>query len=126
MIKESTPKKKAAHSRFVLLIILVWVVFLLTSCTAGPNKMVDKSIQEGKAAGFLDGLWHGFIALFTFVISLFSDKVGIYEIHNCGGWYDFGFILGVMIFFGGGGGASKKAKCAKKMDDEPAKETSSE
>jgi hypothetical protein len=57
------------------------------------------------------GLWHGFIALFTFIISLFRDDVSIYEVVNNGGWYNFGFILGVMIFWGGSGGGAAGSKC---------------
>jgi hypothetical protein len=38
--------------------------------------------------------------------------VHIYEIHNNGGWYNFGFLLGVSIFFGGSGsGACKRSRC---------------
>jgi len=51
-------------------------------------------------------LWHGIIAPITFIISLFTDSVSMYEVHNTGGWYDFGFVLGVGILFGGGGSAS--------------------
>jgi hypothetical protein len=31
----------------------------------------------------------------------------MYEVHNNGGWYDFGFILGMMIIFGGGAGGAQ-------------------
>jgi hypothetical protein len=31
----------------------------------------------------------------SFFISLFSDTVVIYAKNNNGGWYDFGFVLGV-------------------------------
>jgi hypothetical protein len=44
------------------------------------------------------------------VISLFTDTVSVYEVHNNGGWYDFGFILGVSAFFGGGGGGSARRR----------------
>ncbi len=55
--------------------------------------------------------WHGFISPFTFLISLFSDTVHIYEIHNNGGWYNFGFLLGASIIFGGsGGGAARRRR----------------
>jgi hypothetical protein len=65
----------------------------------------------GDPAGFWLGLWHGFIVLFTFIVSLFKDGVGIYESNNSGSLYNLGFLLGIMIFFGGsGGGACKKAK----------------
>jgi len=52
--------------------------------------------------GFWYGLWHGMIAPLAWFISLFNDDVAIYAIYNNGGWYDFGFILGIG---GGGGGA---------------------
>ena len=87
-----------------ILIIMAFVFVIgLVSCAPGPNQMADTANEKGKVAGFLRGLWHGFIALFTFIISLFTDKVNVYEVHNTGGWYDFGFILGIMIFFGGSG-----------------------
>ncbi len=43
----------------------------------------------------------------TFIISLFSDTVGIYEVHNNGGWYDFGFVIGASVFLGGTGAGAK-------------------
>jgi len=46
-------------------------------------------------AGFLGGLWHGIIAPITFIVSLFVDGVSIYESHNNGRWYEFGFLLGI-------------------------------
>jgi hypothetical protein len=44
---------------------------------------------------------------FTFLVSLFSDKVSIYEVHNNGGWYNFGFLLGAGIVWGGGCAATR-------------------
>ena len=81
---------------FKLTALLLMAVLLLSlSCTAGNQRW------DEKPAGFWAGLWHGFIILFSFIISLFTDKVQIYEINNAGGWYDFGFLLGAMIFLGG-------------------------
>ena len=34
------------------------------------------------------------LAPIAFVVSLFNDKVGIYETHNNGTWYNLGFVLG--------------------------------
>ena len=48
--------------------------------------------------GFLLGLWHGFIFPVAWVISLFTDKVAIYAVPNNGGWYDFGYFLGIVVF----------------------------
>lgn len=59
--------------------------------------------------GFLKGLFHGFIILFSFIGSLFTDYE-IYAFPNSGGWYDFGFLLGVMLFFGGGGAGAKRSR----------------
>jgi len=93
----------------ISLILLFAVLFM--SCTAGPNSTVGVADVDGEVAGFFMGLWHGCISFITFVISLFSDKVNVYEIHNNGGWYNFGFILGAMIAYGGSGhGAGKKKK----------------
>ena len=56
-----------------------------------------------KVAGFWAGLWHGLICIITFIISLFTDSVGVYEINNNGNWYNFGFVLGIIISLGHGG-----------------------
>ena len=50
------------------------------------------------APGFLLGLWHGFIFPVAWVVSLFVDKVALYAVPNNGGWYDFGYFLGVVVF----------------------------
>ncbi len=78
---------------------IVLIVVLLSACAASPNAAASNSNE----AGFWLGLWHGFIAPIAFVVSLFNDAVGIYEVDNTGGWYDFGFLVGVSIFFSGGG-----------------------
>ncbi|MGH8945107.1 MAG: hypothetical protein ACRDVL_03045 [Acidimicrobiia bacterium] len=81
--------------------ILVLVAILLAACTAGGNPEVGVA-SDGDVAGFWLGLWHGFIAPITFFISLFSDNVNLYEVHNNGNWYDFGFVLGAGLLFSGG------------------------
>jgi len=86
-------------------------MLLLAGCAAGTNPTVDVVDADGKSAGFWLGLWHGVISMVTFIISLFSDNVNVYEVHNSGNWYDFGFMLGVSIIFGGGArGAKWKSK----------------
>ncbi|MBI9108508.1 MAG: hypothetical protein JEZ04_17310 [Spirochaetales bacterium] len=95
----------------LIILVIVLAAAVLFSCTAGPNTLEQTKMVEDKPAGFLLGLWHGFISLFTFIISLFTDKVNLYEVYNNGGWYNFGFIIGVSIFFGGGGkGTSRKRR----------------
>lgn len=86
-------------------------VLLLAGCAASINPNIDVPRAGGELAGFWKGLWHGLIAFVTFIISLFTDKVNIYEVHNTGNWYDFGFILGIMIAFGGGARGTKRRRC---------------
>ncbi len=83
--------------------LLVLAAVILAGCTAGPNTMVNTPTEEGTVAGFWLGLWHGIIAPVTFVISLFSDTVHVYEVHNNGNWYNFGFLLGIVSVWGGAG-----------------------
>lgn len=89
------------RQRHVILMMLLGAL-LLAACTAGPNPEVDMAGPGGDIAGFWMGLWHGFIAPITFFISLFTDNVSIYEIHNTGNWYDFGFVIGAGLLLSGG------------------------
>jgi hypothetical protein len=91
----------------LLLLVLVLVMLALVSCTAGANLLKNTAGGNNGVAGFWRGLWHGFICLFTLIASLFSDSVSIYEVHNNGGWYNFGFVLGAAMFFGCGGAGSR-------------------
>jgi len=59
------------------------------------------------APGFLLGLWHGFVFPVAWVISLFVPEVAVYAVPNEGGWYDFGYFLGIAVF---GVGARKSTK----------------
>ena len=94
--------------RILMLGTLALVLLMLAGCAAGPNELADSPDEEGKVAGFWQGLWHGIIAPITFIISLFSDTVNVYEVHNNGGWYTFGFLLGLGVLTGGGGRASSR------------------
>ncbi len=67
--------------------------------------------EDGEVAGFWLGIWHGLISPITFVVSLFNRSVYVFEVHNNGGWYTFGFLLGASMTFGGsGGGAARRRK----------------
>ena len=83
------------------------LVLTLTACAAGPNPEVGTLAENGRVAGFWLGLWHGVISPITFVVSLFNDGVSIYEVHNNGGWYNFGFVIGAAFLIGGSHGARK-------------------
>jgi hypothetical protein len=66
----------------------------LSACAA---TQASDAVAPG-APGFLLGLWHGFIFPVAWIVSLFTDKVAIYAVPNSGGWYDFGYFLGVAVF----------------------------
>lgn len=53
------------------------------------------------APGFLLGVWHGFIFPVAWVLSLVLPDVAVYAVPNDGGWYDFGFFIGI-VFLGVG------------------------
>ena len=94
-----------------LLLLAALAALLLAGCAAGPNSLANTPGADGNVAGFWRGLWNGIIAPVTFVISLFNPRVQIYDVHNNGGWYNFGYILGLMVIFGGpGGGAAARRR----------------
>jgi hypothetical protein len=88
--------------RSVLLTAVLVAALVLASCAPGPNSAERTPNAEGHTAGFLLGLWHGFISPVAFVISVFTKNVRFYEVHNNGTWYNLGFVLGAGLFLSGG------------------------
>ena len=82
--------------------VLRWATVLCYAALAGCAHQPPPPAAD--TPGFWMGLLHGFLMLFSLIGSIFTD-VRIYAYPNSGGWYDFGFVLGVMVFvsFGGGG-----------------------
>ena len=66
----------------------------LSACAA---TQAPATVAPG-APGFLLGLWHGFIFPVAWIVSLFTDQVAIYAVPNNGGWYDFVYFLGIVVF----------------------------
>jgi hypothetical protein len=64
------------------------------ACVATQN---STAVAAG-GPGFWAGLWHGLIFPLAWIVSLFADKVAIYSVPNNGGWYDFGYFLGIVVF----------------------------
>ena len=88
--------------RSIYFIVILAAALVLVSCAPGPNSVEKTPAAGGQPAGFLLGLWHGFISPVTFVISVFTRNVRFYEVHNNGTWYNFGFVLGAGLFLSGG------------------------
>ena len=97
-------------SSLTLLVLVLLSLIILAGCAAGPNEFKGTANEHGVVAGFWLGLWHGFIAPLAFVVSLFRDNVTVYEVHNNGAWYNFGYLFGLACFFGGGGKSSARRK----------------
>ena len=75
------------------------LILLVVSCAPGN---VRYSIDTGRPANFWAGLWHGLIIVITFIVSLFTSDVRIYESNNVGWAYNLGFILGCCMSLGAG------------------------
>jgi hypothetical protein len=74
---------------------LVLATMFAVGCAAGSPQFTSAA-----PAGFWMGLWHGMISCVTLVIGIFNDQVRVYEVDNSGGWYDFGFLVGVTALWG--------------------------
>ena len=71
---------------------------LLAACATQS----DAAVATAKdTPGFLLGVWHGFIFPVAWVVSLFDPRAAIYAVPNNGGWYDFGYFVGI-VFLGVG------------------------
>ena len=83
------------------------LALLLSACAS----QIDAGVSaEGSAPGFWLGLWHGFVFPFAWIGSLFSPDIAVYAVPNSGGWYDFGFFLGITVLGGGSAFGSKASK----------------
>jgi len=90
-----------------LALMLIFVCMSVSGCVPG-----DGTNSAGHLAGIFSGIWHGWIAPFSLIYSLFDDKVSIYEVYNNGFWYDLGFYMAIISGFGGLAFARKKKKGA--------------
>lgn len=95
------------------LLLLAPIVILISSCAAGNPQFTEET-----PAGFWWGIWHGIISVISLVIHVFNENVAVYEIHNTGGWYDFGFLVGVIAIWGGGSHVNRKSAERKQRDKE--------
>ena len=73
--------------------LLPLALLALSACAS----LAAAAVAPG-APGFLHGLWHGFIFPVAWIVSLFVSNVAVYAVPNNGGWYDFGYFLGIVVF----------------------------
>lgn len=86
-------------------LILFFVVLSLCSCADVQPEL--KNCLSGHVYGFWGGLWHGLIVPFSFIGSLIYDDIAVWAVNNNGGWYSFGFVLGVTMLYSYSSSSSK-------------------
>lgn len=89
----------------MLLLSVILFLFLTGCADVQPHA---KDCMTGHVYGFFGGLWHGVIAPFAFMGSLFRNDIAVFAPNNNGGWYVFGFLLGIGSFSSSASKASKK------------------
>ena len=85
--------------------VLVAMSLTVAACVAKQSM----SAVNPAAPGFLEGVWHGFIFPIAWIVSLFTDDIAVYQVPNNGGWYDFGYFIGI-CFLGVGARSSKRRR----------------
>ncbi len=88
-------------SRYRLLALAaVAALFTLAACATRP-------MGTHHDPAFIRGVIDGLLAPVSFVLSLFSDTIRMYQFPNIGRWYDFGFLIGLSVWGGGGATATR-------------------
>lgn len=83
--------------KLTLISLALLAIVTITGCADAVN--IEACLPNETLYGFWDGVWHGMISQFSFIVSLFDNSVAIYAVNNNGGWYNFGYVggLGVMV-----------------------------
>lgn len=97
--------KKDQSKKLVLIFLVLSLLFVLTGCMPGDGKYT-----QDKPANFLSGIWHGWIAPISLIVSIGNKNIRIYESMNIGFWYDFAFYMAIISGFGGISLSRKKKK----------------
>lgn len=80
-------------TKLTILLVLFALVLLSGCAEVSPHA---KICITSNPYGFWGGFWHGITIPFSWIGSLFNKDIAIYAYNNNGGWYDFGFVLGVV------------------------------
>lgn len=88
---------------------MVLLITMLTGC-------IPSNVPADDPAGFFSGIWHGWIAPLSLVLSIFTD-VRIYEVNNTGFFYDLGFYMAIISGFGSLALSRKKKRLILRRTD---------
>jgi hypothetical protein len=94
--RSGSTRNAATWKAVALAGLLAAAAVAATGCIPG-----DGAATMDAPAGFLWGIWHGWIAPVSLVVGIFQRDIRIYEVANTGWWYDFGFYLAIVGGFGG-------------------------
>ena len=82
--------------KVILIATILLAMLSLSGCVPGDGVNSSENL-----AGFFRGIWHGWIAPFSLIYSIFNDSISIYEVHNNGFRYNLGFYMAIISGFGG-------------------------
>ena len=74
--------------------LILALALLFAGCM--PNKAVSR-----EPAGFLTGIWQGWVAPFSLIWSFSNPNIRIYEPNNTGWAYDLGYYMAIIGGIGG-------------------------
>ena len=86
-------------------LLILTLALVMTGCVPG-----DGAKDAANPAGFFSGVWHGWIAPVSLILSLFNKDLSIYETFNNGLLYNIGYYMAVISPFGGLAVKRKKSK----------------
>jgi hypothetical protein len=88
--------KTKRYTTLILALVALGLVLSLSACLPGDGRATVE-----KPAGFLSGIWHGWMAPISLIAGIFKATIRVYEPNNTGWWYDFGFYMAILGGFGG-------------------------
>jgi len=94
-------RRKLRPSKVMQGLLPLIILLTISGCATHQSGVVEDP------PGFFHGLLHGFLILFSFISSLFTDYE-MYAIPNSGTWYNLGYLIGASAFLGGSGSSAKR------------------
>lgn len=101
--RHRTQQSRVPRSTLLLGCVGLATALLFMGCL--PEAAILPTVEP---AGFFRGIWHGWIAPISLIVSIFDDSVSIFQPINTGFWYEFGFYMAIVGGFGGLSLARKK------------------
>ena len=93
--------RRSRPAKLLQSLVILFILLTISGCATHQSGVVENP------PGFFHGLLHGFLILFSFIGSLFTDYE-MYAIPNSGIWYNLGYLIGASAFLGGGGSSAKR------------------